>query len=193
MALSKKNAALLASIVAAMAVEATPYAMLTEAEIAALAKEGLVETNPEIKDGDKIATRATDKGVAVHAELNPPPAGDNGAGAGDNGAGFVAPTAPAATGGFATGTGFVPSPSRGGRGRSLYDFDGLPVGGCIFVPATTEKPTPAKSLASTVSSATKRYADKTPKRKFGVQSVEQGKTYGSYVAPGNGAVIYRSE
>ncbi len=172
--LSKANASLLATICAAMAVEATPFHMASNAEIAALAKDGLVETNTEIADGDKFAVRATDKGVALNAELlaaSPP-----------SGSGFAMPSS------FVTGEGFVPSPSRGGRGRSLYDFESLAVGGFIFVPATDEKPNPAKSLASTVSSATKRSAPK----KYGVQSVEAGKVYGSFTAPANGAVIYRS-
>lgn len=176
MALSKKNAALLSSIVAAMAIEATPYAMLTAKEIEGLTKEGFVETNPEIADGDKIAVRATEAGIAANAALNPPANNEGNT-----------PNMNTPNPNFVVGTGFVPSPARGGRGRSLYDFDGLEVGGFIFVPATTEKPNPAKSLASTVSSATKRSAPK----KFGVQSVEAGKVYGSFTAPADGAVIYR--
>lgn len=177
MALSKKNIALLSSIVAAMAVEATPYAMLTAKEIEGLTKEGLVETNPEIVDGDKIAVRATDAGIAANAANNPPASNEGNTQAMTN-----------TNSQFVTGSGFVPSPSRGGRGRSIYDFDGLAIGGFIFVPATDDKPNPAKSLASTVSSATKRSAPK----KFGVQSVEAGKVYGEFTAPANGAVIYRA-
>jgi hypothetical protein len=150
--------------------------MLTEAEIAGLAKEGLVETNAEIRDGEKVAVRATDKGITVNNE--------NTASA-DTGTQASAVAMPST---FVTGSGFVPSQSRGGRGRSLYDFDSLAVGGFIFVPATEAKPNPAKSLASTVSSATKRSKPK----KFGVQSVEAGKVYGEFTAPANGAVIYRA-
>jgi len=175
--ISKANLTLLASIVAAMQIEATPYAMLTEAEIAGLAKEGLVETNAEIRDGEKVAVRATDKGITVNNENTAST---------DTAAQAAAPVAMPST--FVTGSGFVPSQSRGGRGRSLYDFDSLAVGGFIFVPATEAKPNPAKSLASTVSSATKRSKPK----KFGVQSVEAGKVYGEFTAPANGAVIYRA-
>lgn len=185
MALSKANRTLLASIVVAMANTDTPYALLTEKEIAGLTKEGLVETNPEIRDGDKIAVRATEKGLALNNEQN---TGGN-AGTGATGAtGGSTAAAPAMPSNFVTGSGFVPSVARGGRGRSIYDFDGLEVGGFIFVPATAEKPNPAKSLASTVSSASKRSAPK----KFGVQSVKGGVQYGSFTAPSDGAVIYRA-
>lgn len=169
--LSKANRTLLGSIVAAMAVEATPYAMLTVAEIAALTKEGLVEFNPDISDGDKFAVRATDKGIAVNAETTDTPTA----------------TAAAVVSSFVTGTGFVPPASRGGKGRTKYDFDNMPVGGFIFVPNSEAKPNMAKSLASTVSSASKRAAPK----KFGVASVEAGVQYGEFTAPANGAVIYR--
>lgn len=171
--LSKANLSLLGTIITAMSVEGTPYHMASSAEIAALAKEGLVETNVEIVDGDKFAVRATDAGVARHAAEAGAPAASG------------AVTMPSS---FVTGSGFVPSPSRGGRGRSLYDFESLGIGGFIFVPATAEKPNPAKSLASTVSSATKRSAPK----KYGVQSVEAGKVYGEFTAPADGAVIYRA-
>ncbi len=174
--LSKANATLLASIVVAMANTETPFLMASEAEIAGLTKEGLVETNADIRDGDKLAVRANEKGIALNNELNP--AGG-------------APAAPAAVtmpSTFVTGAGFVPSAPRGGRGRSIYDFDGLAIGGFIFVPATAEKPNPAKSLASTVSSASKRSKPKV----YRVQSVESGKVYGEFTAPANGAVIYRA-
>lgn len=179
MALSKTNAALLASIVVAMANTAAPYAMLTEKQIAGLTKEGLVETNPEIRDGDKIAVRATDEGLRVNNELQNNQAATDGA--------STAAAAPA-TGGFVTGMGFEPSAPRGGRGRQIYDFDSLQVGGFIFVPATEAKPNPAKSLASTVSSATKRSAPKI----YRVQSVKGGVAYGAFTAPADGAVIYRA-
>lgn len=53
-----------------------------------------------------------------------------------------------------------PKPKRGGRSGMVYPFDSMEVGDSFFVPATNEKPNPAKSLASTVSSATARYAVK---------------------------------
>ncbi|WEL95594.1 hypothetical protein [Xanthomonas phage vB_XooS_NR08] len=87
----------------------------------------------------------------------------------------------------------VPMPTASGRGRggNVYPFDALQVGQSFFVPNTEDKPNAAKSLASTVSSATARYAEvvegqfKTNKkgeqvpvtretRKFVVRSVEGG-------------------
>jgi hypothetical protein len=170
MALSKKNAALLGVIVAAMANEAAPYHMASEADIAGLAKEGLVETNAEIKDGDKFAVRATDAGIAAH----------NAAGAsGDSGSTTSTPSA------FVIDDG-VPLPAgRGGRGANVYPFDALGVNQSFHVPASDAKPNPAKSLASTVSSATKRYVGKGD-RKFVVRSV------GDEDPRGKGARVFRT-
>lgn len=173
MALSKKNLALLGTIVTAMSVEATPYAMLTEAEAAPLVKEGLVETNPDIRDGDKFAVRATEKGIALNNEqpvVETPTT--------------AAPVASA----FALIDGAVLPAGRGGRNANVYPFDAMNVGQSFFVPATDAKPNPAKSLASTVSSASKRL---TPK-KFSVKSVESGKAYGSFTATANGALVQRT-
>jgi hypothetical protein len=110
---------------------------------------------------------------------------------GDAGTGATGATGGAAVtmpSNFVTGSGFVPSAARGGRGRSIYDFGSLAVGGFIFVPATTDRPNPAKSLASTVSSATKRSAPKV----YRVQSVKGGQAYGEFTPPSDGAVIYRA-
>lgn len=150
---TKKDMALLATIVAAMANADAPFHMATEKEIAGLIKENLVETNTEIRDGDKIAVRATDAGTAAHNAAQPQ--ADAGSNANNTeGNATMTNTANA----FVTGTGFVPSAVRGGKGRNLYDFDSLEVGGFIFVPKSDDKPNPAKSLASTVSSATARFA-----------------------------------
>lgn len=169
--MSKANLALLGTIVAAMAVEATPYAMLTEADIAALLKEGLVEINPDIRDGDKVAVRATEKGIALNNEQ--PPAN--------------APTTVTSSA-FSLIDGAVLPAGRGGRNANVYPFDAMNVGQSFFVGATEAKPNPAKSLASTVSSASKRL---TPK-KFSVKSVEGGKAYGNFTAPSNGALVQRT-
>jgi hypothetical protein len=65
-------------------------------------------------------------------------------------------------------------PSRGGRNRSVYPFDALAVGQSFHVPASEAKPNPAKSLASTVSSANKRNAkDGGSSAKFEVRSVKR--------------------
>jgi hypothetical protein len=172
MALSKANAALLASVVVAMAVTETPYAMLTEKEIAGLTKEGLVETNGEIRDGDKIAVRATEKGIALNNENN-------------QGGGTPAPAAASA---FALIDGAELPQGRGGRNANVYPFDQMNVGQSFFIAASDAKPNPAKSLASTVSSASKRLNPK----KFSVKSVESGKAYGAFTAPSNGALVQRT-
>jgi hypothetical protein len=85
----------------------------------------------------------------------------------------------------------LPTIRRGGAANSLYDFDTLaaPTGPAgsgqgldgFFVPATDERPNPGKSLASTVTSANKRFKDEG--RKFTVRSVEhEGQ---------KGAMVYR--
>jgi cell division septum initiation protein DivIVA len=68
----------------------------------------------------------------------------------------------------------VPESKRGGRKADVYPFESLEVGDSFFVASTEAKPNPAKSLASTVSSATKRYANATPKRAFTVRAVDGG-------------------
>lgn len=180
MALAKKHLPLLAIIVASMANEEAPFHMATEAEIAALMKEGLVETNGDIRDGDKIATRATEKGI----ELNTT---ENGGNAGTSG------TAPVATASaFSLIDGAELPASRGGRNRSVYPFDTMAVGQSFFVPASEAKPNPAKSLASTVSSANKRAAkDGGSGAKYDVRSVKSGVAYGAFTATSDGALVKR--
>lgn len=236
---NKKELTLLGVIIAAMANADAPFHMATEKELGNLVKDGLAETNPEISEGDKIAVRATDAGVAAFNAANAPVGSANEGTTETVNTPATGATAAAAATAFVVGTGFVPSAVRGGKGRNLYDFESLETGGFIFVPKTADKPNPAKSLASTVSSATARFAvpkldgnnqpvTKTVKvkdyqkdgegkiakdaegkrivvgeheetkpemvetRKFGVQSVEKGKVYGSFTAPDDGAVIYRS-
>lgn len=227
---TKKDVALLGVIIAAMANDDAPFHFVTEKDAAALVKEGLVETNKEITYGDKIAARATDAGIAAITPpasdaaswptggtpaADTPPTGDS-ANADDGGAQNDAAAAEVAaelkrtTGGFLMGSGFVPAEKKGAprRGRNLYNFEDLAVGGFVFIPATAEVPNPAKKMVSVVSSATKRFAEETaetkvtPKgntipvlkvtRKFNIQPVTGGVAYGSFTAPADGAVIYRS-
>lgn len=51
----------------------------------------------------------------------------------------------------------VPKTTRGGARTSAYPFDALELNDSFFIPASEKHPEPAKSLASTVSGATKRY------------------------------------
>ena len=60
----------------------------------------------------------------------------------------------------------VPVIRHGGTRESVYPFDALQPGQSFFVPATETCPDPAKKLGSTVSSATKRYKEATPARRF---------------------------
>lgn len=138
-----------------------------------LVEAGMVEINPAMtNEAGEIATRATQKGIE---EMNQ-----------------NTETGTAATS-FAIEDN-VPMPTGSGRGRggNVYPFDALEVGQSFFVPNSEEKPNAAKSLASTVSSATARFAvpsedgaTKTNKkgetvpvmvetRKFVVRSVEGG-------------------
>ena len=177
----------LAEIVAAgangMFVPESVYAPLVEA--------GLVEINPAMTDDNgNVATRATQAGIESL---------DSGATVGNN-ATFEATSATAETGKTEkVKTMFkieddIPVPTISGRGRggNVYPFDQLEVGQSFFVANSEDKPNAAKSLASTVSSATARFAvpsedgaTKTNKkgetvpvmvetRKFVVRSVEGG-------------------
>lgn len=193
---TKKDFALLASIVTAMSADTMKsYLLCTEAQLKGLLKDGFVEINTEIKDETTggVATRASEAGLAANTE---------------NLAKAETPKPASAAPVFVSGAGFVP-PATAVRARTeLYNFDAMNVGDVIFVAKSEAKPDPAKSLASTVSGATKKYAvgveGKTrvdrkgntvpftyPVRVFGIVPVESGKVYGTYTAPGDGAVIYR--
>lgn len=109
-----------------------------------LAASGLVEVNSAaIEPNGNAPVRATAAGVA---QVNGAP---------------TAPveTKPAATGGYSIDSGIeVPAISGRGRGAStVYPFEQMEIGNSFFVPATAERPDPAKQLASTVSAATARY------------------------------------
>ena len=156
-----------------------------------LLEAGLVEINPAMtNEAGEIATRATQKGIESL---------DTGNGNGDN-----APTEATSETAVIGKTqkvktmfqieDNVPVPAISGRGRGgeTYPFEQLAVGQSFFVANSEDKPNAAKSLASTVSSATARYAvasedgaTKTNKngetvpvmvetRKFIVRSVEGG-------------------
>lgn len=77
----------------------------------------------------------------------------------------------------------LPPILRGGHKAESYPFDKLnafpAAGNAFFVPATEAKPNPAKTLASTVASATKRYKGE---RVFTVRKVTvEGKVTGANV------------
>ena len=177
----------LAAIVAAGA-----SGIYTSPEVhAPLVEQGLVEINPGMVDeSGNIATRATQKGIE-----------SLGTGNGNSENANTEATSETAVSGKTekVKTMFqiednVPVPAISGRGRGgeTYPFEQLAVGQSFFVANSESKPNAAKSLASTVSSATARYAvpdaegkTKTNKkgetvpvmvetRKFIVRSVEGG-------------------
>lgn len=155
-----------------------------------LIEAGLVEVNPDISnEAGEFATRATAKGVSTVSK-NQEATAETGA----------TQTATAGKNGFVLEAGVpLPTIKRGGRGGEVYPFDEMGVGQSFFVAASEDKPNPAKSLASTVSSATARYAvpsadgaTKTNKkgetvpvmvetRKFVVRSVEENGVKGARV------------
>lgn len=157
-----------------------------------LVEEGLVEINPSMtNEAGEIATRATQKGID---SVNTPKTETGTAEA------SATPSAPAAASSFVIEDD-VPMPAVSGRGRggNTYPFEQLEAGQSFFVPNTEAKPNAAKSLASTVSSATSRYAvpaedgatklnrngEEVPvmveTRKFVVRSVEENGVKGARV------------
>lgn len=152
------NIALLAAVVAAT--QQNSFVYVSDADAAPFLSHdpALMEVNPQMKDAEgKTATRATPDGVSFAAANKQP------------GAMASAPAAASGDGkpSFNIVMAAVPEIKRGGgRGaaQSKYPFDDMPapVNGqspSFFVQATAEDPEPAKSLASTVSSATRRYAE----------------------------------
>lgn len=135
---------------------------------------GLIEVNPSMSnDAGELATRATQKGIESMSQTSPA-------------------SATASKPQFAIDDG-IPLAAVVGRGRGgeTYPFDQLQPGQSFFVPNSAERPNVAKSLASTVSSATRRYAEEVPgetrtdrkgntvpklkeTRKFVVRAVEGG-------------------
>lgn len=135
----------LADIVAAGAA-----GMFTSPEVhASLVEAGLVEVNPTMVNEDgEIATRATQAGIESMQELDE-----------------TKPQAQAKAKAVASHSTFaieddvpMPTGSARGRGGNTYPFEQLEVGQSFFVPNSEDKPNAAKSLASTVSSATSRFA-----------------------------------
>ena len=195
-----KKAAELATVIGlAEIVAAGANGLFTPAAVhGPLVEAGLVEINPAmVNEAGEIATRATQAGIESL---------DSGAIVVDNS------TAEANSETAATGKtekvksmfkieNEVPVPAISGRGRggNVYPFNQLGVGQSFFLPNSESKPNAAKSLASTVSSATARYAvpaedgsTKTNKkgevvpvlvetRKFVVRSVEEDGVKGASV------------
>ncbi len=158
-----------------------------------LAEAGLVEVNPTMaNEAGELATRATQKGIDSVS--------NNGENQTSETNGEPAKTEKVNKMSFQLEDN-VALPSISGRGRTgtIYPFEAMAVGQSFFVANSEDKPNAAKSLASTVSSATARYAvpsadgaTKTNKkgetvpvmvetRKFVVRSVEENGVKGARV------------
>ena len=155
---AKKTAEIATVITLAEIVAAGADGLFTPAAVhGPLVEDGLVEINPAmVNEAGEIATRATQ---ACIESL------DSGALVLDK-ATTEANSAIAETGKTEKVKTMlqiendVPVPAISGRGRGVkvYPFDQLAVGQSFFVANDESKPNAAKSLASTVSSATARYA-----------------------------------
>lgn len=198
----KKTAATVAVIGLAEIVAAGANGIyVPESVFAPLVEAGLVEINTAMtNEAGEVATRANQKGI------------DSLQSNGDNTSEASEASANSETAATETGKtqkvksmfkieDSIPVPTISGRGRggNVYPFDQLEVGQSFFVPNSEDKPNAAKSLASTVSSATDRYAvpsedgaTKTNKagevvpvmvetRKFVVRSVEENGVKGARV------------
>jgi len=165
------------------------YAMVksNSAALKALVAASLVETNDAMKKGLDIACRVTEAGKAAlgnTAQAQPakeePTMTNTTAPAADKPRVFIV-------------TGYVrpAKPARAKRpAKPKYDFGGLfdsaPVGGAFFVAAAAgvKHPNRATKLAA-------RAHARAGVKRFAVDIVEAGKTYGSFVAPEDGALVER--
>lgn len=163
--LNKVQSDMLAKIAEATLDQTRGFAMVKNgATSATLAEAGLIELNPQMIEGDKIAARTTNAGVDTYQNGdNVEPVNEDNATADES----AITQGNKTMSGFSIDTGVpVPAIKRSGAATSIYPFDALEVGQSFFVPATDEMPNPGKSLASTVSSASKRYATETGTREL---------------------------
>lgn len=198
MAKPKIDMTLLASIVAAG--ETGTFSPVGDA--AKLEEAGVVEVNLDVKDDDGgVAVRATPTGIARVEASKRMKARNAAARAGSE------PETEAETEtetAFEILSGVTPPPvRRGGGGRHpKYPFADLEIEQGFFIKATGENPKPSKGLASTVSSANRRYASPVESgetrvnrkgrtvpvtyqtREFVVRGVEDGSEYGHPGIPG---------
>ena len=142
---------------------ALPISKVTFEKMAA-ADTTLIEANAAsiVGEGDKatIVVRATTAGIAA-VKAAPAPS--------------ETPKVPLVPVNYAIEDGIpVPEIRRGGDRTQLYPFDRLAVGQSFFVAATDQMPNPAKTLGSTVSSATRRAKTQTPPRVYTIRGNEKG-------------------
>jgi hypothetical protein len=155
---------------------------------ALLVAQGLLEGNPAFVDpaNGNIAFRPTAAGMTLANQLSVP------AETLDQRAFRIAASHP----GFQRVTGFL-APQKSRRkvplGSRKYDFDTLELNEGLFIPATEEMPNPKKSLASSVSSANRKYAEFNPPRYFRTYRAEAGQVFGDVTAPADGVYVVRTD
>jgi hypothetical protein len=154
-------------------------AMLPEAEanVISASEPTFIESNSATKDANgNVAVRATAAGIAASQGAQEVAA-----------AASSEPKQPKPV--FTVEKGkTLPPIQRGGVKADIYPFGQMEVGDSFFVPATEKRPNPSKALASTVSSATKRFKGQTPARTFTVRAVKAGENGET----ANGARIWRT-
>lgn len=188
------NRDLLSAIVTAT--QGNSFVYTAEADYSPLVAAGYAEVNPGMMDYDgRVATRATKEGIdaindttTMNTTGNADTVIDSTTTTGTASPADATTTAPAADAAAASSDEIaifsVPLPEKkrvafGGRSSS-YPFEKLEVGQSFFVANSEKMPNAKKSLASTVSSATRRFAeaakndDGTPKmRKMTVAGVKK--------------------
>lgn len=163
------------------------YTMNTVKQFEAASGAGFVESNPSIADGKTIAFRATADGIAFIQNMRQREA-DAAAFASGTPAPQPSETTPATVAAptvWSNKTMFNIvtvdnieefAKASGKRNRETkYPFDALAVGQGFDVPPTADRPEPWKSLQSTITTASRRYATVT-----GTKVNAKGKTVNEY-------------
>lgn len=176
---SKRAIKVLSLVVAATKIGPDGFLAVSEKDLALLRNEPtFILVNEAMGKNEKgeFAVRASDAGIAASDAVA---------------AVAATPAAPAAKLEFEIESGVaLPATQRGGNHRGdTYPFAKLEVGQSFVVAATEAKPNPAKSLASTVSAATRRYKTDEIKRKFTLRPVVAGQN-GEKVT---GARVFRTQ
>lgn len=149
MALNKTQTKAFNALQAAILASVAGYVFADAESVKPFVAENLVEVNADITNDDgHIAVRLI--GNQSQGEQMP-----------ETSQTAAAPVA-ANKSAFEVETGVSMPATVRGRTSHMYPFDSLEVGQSFFVPNTAEKPNAAKSLASTVSGATARYAQEVP-------------------------------
>jgi hypothetical protein len=163
------------------ATAAGSFVHLAEKTAKSLVAAGLIVGNPAVmNDAGEMAYRTTVAGDAACAPAAP-------AGEGAAATAPATPRTPITVSAVVENFDLPPiRRGRGSAGASRYPFETMPVRGAFFIPATDDRPNPAKSMAGTVTAANKRLEPKA----FAVRAVTDGASFGH---PGvAGAVVGRT-